>query len=798
LVALAPDAKRLAVVDSRSMVVQNPRTRTEFWRRDVALAPMALAFSPDGSMLAASDYLGVHLLNARTGKPIRDLLKQRARMVSLDFSADGRVLAAGSEGFGFGNTVRVWETTTGKRPCNFKVPHDRTAYVALSADGKTLACWGTNMQEGPFDSPGARLQLWDIKNNRMLRQIPCGGQIWATAFSADGKKLAVSAAGAFQQLPRHELFDAATGKALRTLELEARGMIHKLTFSPDGSVIAGIAYGSEILFWETATSKVSSGAAGPTCQPQGVLFAGRQAYAFGSSGSEVHVWDARTGELLHQVSGHTGPVGSIAFVNGGKRIISEARGREIRLWDGADGNVLRGFVLDPTNPGRDTVGGSVSRVSPSGKFVLSWKFQSSTAQLFDASSGRKLRDVGTSSGKRPPLFSFSSDDQALLVQGPDPKPTAADLYETSTGKLVRHFQDSRGELLNVAVSPDHRLVALAIGTGQLGNNALACDIDIVNAQTGKAQCSLSVKYFDSYVPPMAFAPDGDYLVVRSIDPPETELLICDVRSGKRLCALPSASMADQSCISPDGRTVVAVTHDYKNQRSVIQVWEACSGSTRRGLEAGIAGISALAFSPDGRRVAAGCHDSTILVWDVAEKLGNPSQSLSQAKSAIWAELASPDGSRAYQAMKKLYAAPRDAVDLIRSNLKPVTARVWTQAEIADLLRKLDSRRFRERTQASVELGGLGESAVPLLRKALQSTESPEVRERLRQLLDKIGRARFAPDMIRPLRALEVLEHINSSESREALKAYAAGSADAPLTKYARGAVERLARARADK
>ena len=185
LVTLSADAKRVAIADPQSTRVEDPVTGAEVWRRNATLVPMAIAFSPDGSMLAATDYLGVHLLDARTGKPIRDLVEARARMSSLVFSADVRVLATGSEGFGFGNTIRVWDTTTGKRLCAIKVPHDRTAYVALSADGKTLACWGSSLQDNQlFDSPSNKVQLWDAANNRLLRQIACVGRVLAVALSA--------------------------------------------------------------------------------------------------------------------------------------------------------------------------------------------------------------------------------------------------------------------------------------------------------------------------------------------------------------------------------------------------------------------------------------------------------------------------------------------------------------------------------------------------------------------------------------------------------------------------------------
>jgi WD40 repeat protein len=73
-------------------------------------AVAALAFSPDGKVLAAGCYDAViRLLDAETGKEIRPLEGHGNVAYGLAFSSDGRVLASGS----FDKTVRLWETFSG-------------------------------------------------------------------------------------------------------------------------------------------------------------------------------------------------------------------------------------------------------------------------------------------------------------------------------------------------------------------------------------------------------------------------------------------------------------------------------------------------------------------------------------------------------------------------------------------------------------------------------------------------------------------------------------------------------------
>jgi WD40 repeat protein len=52
-------------------------------------------------------------------------------------------------------------------------------------------------------------------------------------------------------------------------------------------------------------------------------------------------------------------------------------------------------------------------------------------------------------------------------------------------------------------------------------------------------------------------------------------------------------------------------------------------------------VRALAFSPDGRRLASGAADQRIVLWDVES--GEPWISLSGQNDSIWSLAFSPDG-----------------------------------------------------------------------------------------------------------------------------------------------------------
>jgi WD40 repeat protein len=63
--------------------------------------------------------------------------------------------------------------------------------------------------------------------------------------------------------------------------------------------------------------------------------------------------------------------------------------------------------------------------------------------------------------------------------------------------------------------------------------------------------------------------------------------------------------------SPDGRTLAAESAGHR-----IRLWEVPTGRVRLTLPGHQAKILSLAFAPDGRRLISGSDDTTALVWDV--------------------------------------------------------------------------------------------------------------------------------------------------------------------------------------
>jgi hypothetical protein len=159
--------------------------------------------------------------------------------------------------------------------------------------------------------------------------------------------------------------------------------------------------------------------------------------------------------------------------------------------------------------------------------------------------------------------------------------------------------------------------------------------------------------------------------------------------------------------------------------------------------------------------------------------------------ALWADLASSDAAKAHRAVWSLAAAPGQSLPLLQRRLPP--AAPPDPKRVERLLGDLDSDQFAVREKAARELEEIGDLAGPLLRKALAGEPPPEVRRRVKALLESLESPVRSPECLRALRAVQVLESVGNEEARRLLKALAEGTPEARLTQEAKASLERLAR-----
>jgi WD40 repeat protein len=162
-----------------------------------ARLPGRLAFSPDGTLLAA----GAVVIDVRSGRVLRVFRGQLSPVTGAAFSPDGALLATAS----FDGNVRVWGAVDGSVRADITIgPDDWASDVAFSPDGTVLAA-------ACDDSETVR--LWDPRTGRALATFTIGADATCVDFTPDGRLLAV---GSWSDTA--DLWDVAAGIVTGALE----------------------------------------------------------------------------------------------------------------------------------------------------------------------------------------------------------------------------------------------------------------------------------------------------------------------------------------------------------------------------------------------------------------------------------------------------------------------------------------------------------------------------------------------------------------------------------------------------
>jgi WD40 repeat protein/tetratricopeptide (TPR) repeat protein len=604
-----------------------------------------LSFSPDGEIIASSSVDKTVKLWRRDGSLLATFKGHTNSVSCVAFSPDNKTIASAS----LDKTVKIWQTD-GSLLATFKGHTNSVTSVAFSPDGQTIAS----------GSKDKTIKLWK-SDGTLLRTIEQFAAVNWLSFSRDGKIIAVASDDGSVKLW------SSDGKLIANLwhsENRQPSKIYTVSFSPDGETIASGGQDATVKIWSIAALKhpatqnstqardgeLLATLRGHSKLVFGVSFSNDgQTLASGSADGTVKLWSlAGVGDkrptdasnikpesrLLRTFEGHADRVTQVSFSPEGKTLASASFDKTIRLWRLDD-------VPLKTLDGHQNRVQSVT-FSPDGQRLASAstdktiKIWSRTGVLLETLEGHTQRVASVSFSPDGQLIASGSYDKTVKVwslkeDGMNnilPCPSAP-LFPCSPSVLLT-LDDHADSVMSVSFSPDSEILASASKD------------KTVKLWTRNGRLIKTLTGHQGWVTGVTFSPDGSMLASASDD----GTVKLWNRDGRLLKTFEGAhnSFVLGVAFSPDGKMLASAGYDNS-----VKLWKVDGTLVATLLKGSSDSVTSVAFSPDGLLVASGSYDHKVKLWS---RSGTLLKTLTGHKDSVMSVSFSPDG-------KVLASAGRD-------------------------------------------------------------------------------------------------------------------------------------------
>lgn len=239
----------------------------------------SIAYRPDGTLLALGTFQSVLLVDPATKATVAELKGSIDQVRGVAFSRDGKLLAAASGLPAQRGEVKIWDVDGRRELLTIKAHSDCVYGVAFSPDGKTLAT-------ASYDK---MLYLWDVTTGQQIRRFKDHiDAVFAVAFTPDGKLLVSASADRAVKV-----WNPLTGERLYTMSNASDGL-NTLAIDPTGRFVAAAGYDKTIRVWSV---------------------------------------NEKEAKLEHSQIAHEDAVLALAFSPDGKKLLSSAADRTVKLFD---------------------------------------------------------------------------------------------------------------------------------------------------------------------------------------------------------------------------------------------------------------------------------------------------------------------------------------------------------------------------------------------------------------------------------------------------------------------------------
>lgn len=612
-----------------------------------------MRFSPDGKHLAVGTSIGAWLYDVNMGST-KALFRSEPRTVDLKvynkplgkvwtadrvsyiryvaFSHDSKILAV-SEADNF--VTQLWDVESGKELSMLPATHtqDKAYAIAFSDDGKSLI---TPHYFG-------EVIHWDLASGKIIKvlkdhsdhhyekiEITRDGKTFVSGDSKDGEI---------------RLWDAADGKLLTDFEAKSKSGVNRLALSPDLRMAASAHDSNIIRLWDISNGSESAKFIGHTERINTIVFSpDGKLLVSGSEDETIKFWDLSNKSILDTLTGRYGGVKELTFSPDGHILVSGCSDGSIRFWDVnsrqeesifATGHISKiksvAFTTDNTKIATAAENGSVQIWDLETRELL----LSPSVSYYDKTIALALSDDATMYASHGSESTVRSDEGGVSTSWRPYSDT--NLWILPTGDKLATLQQ---ESASLTFSPDNNILAAATRK----------ELRFIDTETWEEVITLDNR--NPFEEKLLFSPNGKMFATHGIHTKtriwdlstKLEFTPDDIKDGNALAFSPDSKLMASShhegvelwdilpegiqrhkthidaqrgfgevlLFSPDSKILL---HATAKQKDIIQLWDVGTGNDLGTLGGHAWRIYSLVFSHDGKTLASGAGDGTVLLWD---------------------------------------------------------------------------------------------------------------------------------------------------------------------------------------
>ncbi|KAI0006937.1 periodic tryptophan protein 2 [Xylariaceae sp. FL0662B] len=359
-------------------------------------------------------------------------MQNNAHVRCASFHPESNLLIAGFSNGIFG----LYEMPDFNTIHTLSISQNEIDFVTINKSGEWLAFGASKL---------GQLLVWEWQSESyILKQQGHFDSMNALVYSPDGKRIVTAADDG-----KIKVWDVDSGFCIVTFTEHTSG-VTACEFAKKGNVLFTSSLDGSVRAWDLIRYRNFRTFTAPTrlsfscmaVDPSGEIVAAGSLDSF-----DIHIWSVQTGQLLDQLSGHEGPVCSLAFSPNGSLLVSGSWDRTARIWSifsrtqTSEPLQLQADVLDiAVRP--DSAQLAISTLDGQLSFwsVSDAEQVSGLDGRRDVSGGRKITDRRTAANvagtKSFNTIRYSTDGSCLIAAGSS---KYICLYSVSTMVLLKKF-----------------------------------------------------------------------------------------------------------------------------------------------------------------------------------------------------------------------------------------------------------------------------------------------------------------------------------------------------------------------